>query len=162
MGHANLWSNNRIPNQVDVVVEMLADLIGIDNVFYCDIGAHLPKVNNNTYLFYRKGNRFGYCVDPHPNYAKLLREQRPRDIVLPLAVSDISGTSDFYISNTTALHSLDRTMIDASADRGVLVSEKTSVRTTTLTDLLDTITRSIDNMTPISFQLTPRGKTTTS
>ena len=66
----------------------------IENGFYIDIGAQHPVVDSMSKAFYERGWR-GIHVEPIPTYAKLLREDRPDEIVIEAAVSTIRGKVDF-------------------------------------------------------------------
>jgi len=56
------------------------------NVRYCDIGANHPMDLSNTFLFYSMGGT-GVLVEPDPNLGPQLRQSRPRDVVLGVAVA---------------------------------------------------------------------------
>lgn len=62
------------------------------DVTYLDIGARHPIFGSNTYLFYCAGAS-GTCVDADATFISLLRELRPRDTVLNVAISDRPGAS---------------------------------------------------------------------
>lgn len=62
--------------------------------YYVDVGAYHPFSISNTYALYRRGWR-GILIEPDPKAARRLRRHRPRDLVLPLAVSDSSGRVQF-------------------------------------------------------------------
>lgn len=67
---------------------------------YIDIGAGFPRELSNTYFLYEKGWK-GLCFEPYPHQAIPLdwtdkrdetwQEYRPKDILLPLALSDHNG-----------------------------------------------------------------------
>lgn len=53
--------------------------------FYIDVGANDPFRNSNTHPFYEKGWR-GIDIEPMPQYAAMLRQAHPENIVLACAV----------------------------------------------------------------------------
>jgi FkbM family methyltransferase len=64
--------------------------------FYVDVGAWEPMTWSNTYLLYRRGWS-GINLEPHPGRYRYLARSRPRDVTLPLAVSDTDGEVDFHL-----------------------------------------------------------------
>ena len=67
----------------DLVVLLWLKRAGVNplNIRYLDIGASSPCALNNTYLFYKLGAS-GVLVEPDPDQAKALMNERPRDVVL--------------------------------------------------------------------------------
>lgn len=59
----------------------------VGNGFFIDIGAQHPIKDSVSKIFSEHGWR-GIHVEPVPEYANLLREDRPEDIVIQAAVSD--------------------------------------------------------------------------
>ena len=57
---------------------------------YVDIGAGDPVMISNTYYYYWRGWN-GILIEPHPRYAKRIKEMRPRDIFLPIAIHNYDG-----------------------------------------------------------------------
>ena len=80
--------------------------------FYVDIGAQHPVVDSVSKGFYEKGWR-GVHVEPVPVWAQMLREDRPDETVLEIAVSDRAGTLELNIIPDTGLS----TTVRAIADR---------------------------------------------
>ncbi|KAB1075340.1 FkbM family methyltransferase [Methylobacterium planeticum] len=68
----------------------------IERGFYIDIGAFHPVIDNVTQWFYAKGWT-GINVEPNPRFQALLREHRPHDLNLAVAVSGRSGTLDLHL-----------------------------------------------------------------
>jgi FkbM family methyltransferase len=66
-----------------IVMAWLQTVYGLtlDRIRYCDIGANHPHKLSNTFALYQRGAR-GVLVEPDPDQARLLRNARPRDIVL--------------------------------------------------------------------------------
>ena len=64
--------------------------------FYLDIGAHHPRRHSNTCLLYRRGWT-GINIDPMPGSKELFDKERPKDINLEIAVSDVDESSTYYL-----------------------------------------------------------------
>ena len=62
--------------------------------FYIDVGANDPVEDSVTKLFYDQGWS-GINIEPIGRFCEKLKQQRPRDINLPVAASDQSGTITF-------------------------------------------------------------------
>lgn len=63
--------------------------------FYIDVGAWHPVLDSVTKYFYELGWR-GIDIEPGVETARLLREDRPRDVVLELACSDVEGETTLF------------------------------------------------------------------
>ena len=63
---------------------------------YIDIGAGHPTDLNVTKIFYDAGWS-GINIEPGPNYDALLAD-RPRDMNIKCAISNVFGTRKFYVS----------------------------------------------------------------
>jgi FkbM family methyltransferase len=70
--------------------------------FYIDIGAQHPVVDSVSKAFYEHGWR-GIHVEPVPSYAELLRQDRPDETVMQLAVSDRTGILELNVIENTGL-----------------------------------------------------------
>ena len=57
---------------------------------YIDIGADHPTKISNTYYYYNLGWN-GLLIEPNPKNYPIIREIRPRDTLLPTAISDFDG-----------------------------------------------------------------------
>jgi FkbM family methyltransferase len=62
---------------------------------YVDVGANDPDIDSVTRVFYERGWS-GINIEPVAKNAARLRERRPRDVNLELAVGDRDGTITFY------------------------------------------------------------------
>ncbi len=62
----------------------------VDRGFYIDVGAQHPTNDSVTRAFYERGWR-GINIDPVPQWAELLRTERPHDINLQLALGAEGG-----------------------------------------------------------------------
>lgn len=93
----------------------LAKLVGRKrHGFYIDVGAWDPLQDSVTKHFYDRGWR-GINVEPHPFYHERLRAGRPRDVNLPIALSDEPGELDLYVIGRTGLGTLASTYAAAGA-----------------------------------------------
>ncbi|MDM0081957.1 FkbM family methyltransferase [Variovorax sp. J31P179] len=69
---------------------------------YIDVGAQDPIVDSVSKAFHQNGWR-GIHVEPVPRYAEMLRQDRPDETVLQLALSDKAGTLDLHVFEDTGL-----------------------------------------------------------
>lgn len=69
---------------------------------YVDIGAQHPVVDSVSKAFYEAGWR-GIHVEPVPEYATLLRQDRPDEVVLQAALSDRAGVLELNVFPDTGL-----------------------------------------------------------
>ena len=69
---------------------------------YIDVGAQHPIVDSVSKAFYEHGWR-GIHVEPVPQYAELLRQDRPDETVLQLALSDKAGILELNVIEDTGL-----------------------------------------------------------
>ena len=68
----------------------------IENGFYVDVGAADPYVDSVTRLFYEHGWS-GINVEPSPCF-EALREARPRDVNLRIAIGESEGSVPFFLT----------------------------------------------------------------
>jgi len=98
--------------------------------FYIDIGAGLPEIDSVTKAFYDRGWR-GINVEPDPaSYSQLL-VNRPDDVNLCVAISNVSGTTQFNIVSVGGLSTLDPDIAREHESKGRQVSRE-QVTVTTL------------------------------
>lgn len=83
-------------------------LKGVEHGRYIDIGANHPRIDSVSMAFYVHGWS-GITVEPDPQFARLQREQRPRDIAIEAAIT----TRD---EDTTTLHVVDGTGLSTLVD----------------------------------------------
>ena len=69
--------------------------LALRDVSYLDIGVRHPVFSSNTFLFYCAGAS-GVCVDADATFIDLVREMRPRDKVLNVAITDGSETEGTF------------------------------------------------------------------
>ncbi|MDP1998943.1 MAG: FkbM family methyltransferase [Rhodoferax sp.] len=114
----------------------------VENGFYIDVGAHDPVVDSVSKAFYERGWR-GVHVEPLPEYAEALRNDRPDERVVQAVLAEHPGTQNFYHIPKTGLS----TGTEAFAHRHELAGwqvNETKVPATTLTALFDEVgTRAI-------------------
>ena len=102
--------------------------------FYIDVGAHHPIYDSITKAFYDRGWR-GINIEPVSEFFELLKEHRPHDINLPLAVGDQLNQLEFFELHRSGFSTLDRdTAIKLAAERKLSLSCY-EVNITTLTDI---------------------------
>lgn len=112
-------------------------LSAVKNGFYIDVGANDPVEDSVTKLFYDRGWS-GINIEPIGRFHEKLKQQRPRDINLPIAASDISGTITFNEMGGWAhgLSTIDQTVANRQTERG-LSHRSYQVTTETLTNICD-------------------------
>lgn len=69
---------------------------------YIDIGAQHPVLDSVSKAFYEHGWR-GIHVEPVPHYAAMLREDRPDEQVLQVALSDREGLLELHVIDDSGL-----------------------------------------------------------
>lgn len=74
----------------------------VSNGYYIDIGAQDPSIDSVSLAFYERGWR-GVHVEPTPAYAAKLREARPDEDVLELAIGTGQGLASFFAFAGTGL-----------------------------------------------------------
>ncbi|WP_426192759.1 FkbM family methyltransferase [Massilia sp. DWR3-1-1] len=79
---------------------------------YVDIGAQHPVVDSVSMAFHEAGWH-GVHVEPVPAYAQLLRQARPNDTVLQVALGATDGTLELHVIDDSGLS----TAVDAYADQ---------------------------------------------
>ena len=74
----------------------------VENGFYVDVGAQHPVIDSVSKAFYERGWR-GIHIEPVPQYAELLRKDRPDETVLQIAVGDTEGILVLNVIPNTGL-----------------------------------------------------------
>ena len=105
----------------------------IENGFYIDIGAQHPVTASVSKAFYERGWR-GIHVEPVKEYADLLRQDRPDEVVIEAAVSDGHGFSTLYDFPETGLSTLAPQVAEMHHGIG-RQSERRTIPTVTLDDI---------------------------
>lgn len=102
----------------DLIIEMAFSLLGINQPYYLDLGAHHPTHLSNTYYFYRRGAH-GVCVEADPTLCAAIAAKRPRDKCLNIGVGAGESTeADFYIMSTRSLNTFSRAEAERYAGYG--------------------------------------------
>jgi FkbM family methyltransferase len=82
-------------------------LRGVAGGRYIDVGANDPVKDSVTVAFYARGWS-GVTVEPDPAFAALLRQQRPRDLVIEAAITSTDHASAvLHVVEGTGLSTLD-------------------------------------------------------
>lgn len=89
---------------------------------YVDVGAQSPDVDSVSRLFHEHGWN-GVHVEPTPAYAGQLRERRPDEVVLQVAVSDKPGILRFFDILETGLSTMDEAIAAEHREAGFQVGE---------------------------------------
>lgn len=106
----------------------------VGNGCYVDVGAQHPSIDSVSKAFYERGWR-GIHIEPVAEYAALLRQERPDESVLEIALSDTDGMLELNIIPETGLS----TAIDAYAqhhNKSGLTCQRLQVPTLTLKSAL--------------------------
>ena len=90
--------------------------------FYIDIGAHAPRIDSVSRLFYEHGWR-GIHVEPLPVYCNALREDRPDETVIQAAVAEQTGVLRFFEIPDTGISTASPEIADAHRQRGFHINE---------------------------------------
>jgi FkbM family methyltransferase len=97
-------------------------LRGVDEGFYIDIGAHEPRVDSVSRLFYEQGWK-GIHVEPLPIHCDALRADRPDEVVVQAAVAEKAGRLTFFEIPNTGISTGDAEIADGHRKRGFDVNE---------------------------------------
>jgi FkbM family methyltransferase len=106
----------------------------VEEGFWIDVGAAHPTEHSVTRAFYERGWS-GINIDPEPQYAEMLRNGRPRDINLQVALGAEAGTATLYRISGTGLSTFDAETAARHADNGFPAAVATTVQVTTLADV---------------------------
>lgn len=98
---------------------------------YVDIGAQHPVIDSVSLAFYERGWR-GVHVEPVPEYAALLRQQRPDETVIEAALTDTDGVAEFNVIPETGLSTLVVAHAHRHASEGKTTARRIHVPTLTL------------------------------
>jgi len=91
--------------------------------FYIDVGAWSPLVDSVTAAFYERDWR-GINVEPNPRFLEQLRQERPRDINLGVAVADADGTVAMHFLDNPGLSTLLDEVAEAHRQKGIAGSRR--------------------------------------
>lgn len=109
----------------------------VQNGLYIDVGAQDPSIDSVSLAFYERGWR-GIHVEPTVQYSTRLRNARPDEEVLQVAIGEQAGALDLFCIADTGLSTTSSTIADQHRDKGWKI-DKTSVPVITLDMVFDTI-----------------------
>ncbi len=111
-------------------------LRGVIGGRYIDVGANDPVKDSVSMAFYARGWS-GLTIEPDPAFAALLREHRPRDLVIEAAVTASDhDTAKLHVVEGTGLSTLDDAIADFHSRSDYDVQDAT-VPTRRLDSILD-------------------------
>jgi FkbM family methyltransferase len=96
----------------------------VEHGFYIDIGAQDPIIDSVSLAFRERGWQ-GVHVEPIPQYAELLRQQRPGDTVIQAAVGNGPAVLRFFEIPGGGLSTADTSIAEQHRERGIDVREIT-------------------------------------
>lgn len=102
---------------------------------YVDIGAQHPLVDSVSMAFHEAGWR-GVHVEPVPAYAQLLREARPGDTVLQVALGAAEGTLELHVIEDSGLSTAVSEYADQHRDQRGLPARSVQVPQLTMRSAL--------------------------
>lgn len=108
----------------------------IPNGFYVDIGAQDPIEDSVSLGFYEQGWR-GMHVEPSSHWSQKLREHRPEETIIQVAIGDRPGLISFYEIPETGLSTGLYALASEYSEQGFRVNEVV-VPCVTLDDLFQT------------------------
>lgn len=103
--------------------------------FYVDIGGHDPFRFSNTAFFHARGWS-GLVVEPDPDGARVIRQYRPKDMVVNLGVAQARSEMTFFRFNEPALNTFSA---ELARQRQQIDGYHTIEETRVLVDRLDNI-----------------------
>ena len=109
----------------------------IQNGCYIDIGAQDPLIDSVSKVFYAQGWR-GIHVEPTQQYADKLRQERPDELVMQVAVSSQPGSIVFYEFADTGLSTANRDIALRHQTAGLSCTE-TQVQLITLDEVFNQV-----------------------
>lgn len=105
----------------------------IKNGFYIDVGAQDPQVDSVSRAFYENGWK-GVHIEATTEYANKIRNDRPDELVIEAALSDLTGSMTFYQIPGTGLSTGDTEVAMKHKEMGLKLTELT-VNTVTLDEI---------------------------
>ncbi len=101
--------------------------------FYIDVGCQHPVMNNNTYLFYKKGWN-GINIDLDKKNIDLFNFYRKRDLNINFAISSREGERDlFFYHDKSAINTVEKSVANYQRAQ---VKEIKKVKTKTLNSII--------------------------
>jgi FkbM family methyltransferase len=106
-------------------------LRSVEAGFWIDVGAAHPSEYSVTRAFYDRGWH-GVNIEPEPDYAAVLRAERPRDINLQMAIGAEPARTTFHRIRGTGLSTFDSAVAADHAAAGFPAAQPIEVEVTTL------------------------------
>ena len=121
----------------DRILVFLFNSLGIKEPIYLEVGTCHPCKGNNTYLFYQRGGH-GVCVEPNPDLVPLIRQTRPRDVVLGVGVTpEPSASLTYYMFDEPSLNTFDAGEAQQRKSSGLNpIKSELTIPTVTLNSIL--------------------------
>ena len=142
----NEFRKDHFPNRVASYSGEGEDLIlgkifgGKKKGFYIDIGCYHPKINSNTYYFYRQGWS-GINIDANPDSIAKFNKFRKRDINVNAGISQEQGALMYYQFTEPAINTFSRALYEERLRiPWVEFTGTATVHTTPLCDVLSKLT----------------------
>ena len=106
----------------------------VQDGFYVDVGAHDPVLDSVSKAFYERGWT-GVDIEPIARQAALLREDRPRNVVLQCAIAERTGRGHLYVFDDSGLSTLRPDQAARNHETLGLAFQKRQVETRTLREV---------------------------
>ena len=136
----------------DVIIEHLLNVIGLNKLYYLDLGAHHPSYLSNTYYFYKKGLE-GVCVDADPTLISAFEKIRRRDIILNLGVGLEKSVLDFYLMSSKTLNTFSKTEAERYVSYGNQQIEKViKVEIETVNSIIKKYCKKVPNLVSLDVE----------
>jgi len=113
--------------------------------YYIDIGCFHPINDSNTYALYELGWN-GILIDPNPSIENLIKNHRPRDIFLNLAITENDNQlMNYYLFDENASsNTLDKTFADwISKSQNIPIKQVFQVKTSKLDTIVELFEKDI-------------------
>jgi len=102
--------------------------------FFIDVGCQHPVMNNNTYLFYKKGWN-GINIDLDKKNIDLFNFYRKKDLNINFAVSSKEGETDlFFYHDKSAINTVEKSVANYQKAQ---VKEIKKIKTKTLNSIIE-------------------------
>ncbi len=131
-------------NGEDLILWQIFSMLGIQQPFYLDIGAHHPKNMSNTMLFYFLGAN-GINVEPDPRLFTEFPQHRARDLNLNIGIGVEAGTFDFYRMRESSLNTFSLQEAQRLQDEeGIAIVDILNIPVKSINQLLSDANRPVD------------------
>jgi FkbM family methyltransferase len=121
----------------DQIIRAILERLVIENTTYLEIGAYHPEIASNTALLSRMGWS-GCLVEPNPFMANLLREMRPKDLVLEVACGQKRSGELLLFSDWGSSNTLDTNFAKSITEgQGVPVSKTIQIDVVPANEILE-------------------------